>query len=65
MQKHPTTLIANQIPIWVDPNLDSSQQGDSNCGGPSTMGELMKYQVHMMSKEFGNTSGDHEAMTSE
>jgi len=29
------------------------------------MGELMKYQVHMMSKEFGNTSGDHEAMTSE
>ncbi len=26
------------------------------------MGELVKDQVHMMSKELGNTTGDHEAM---
>jgi hypothetical protein len=39
-----------------------SQQGDLDCGGASTMGELVKDQVHMMSKELGNTTGDHEAM---
>jgi hypothetical protein len=52
------------MPIWVDPNLDFSQQGDSDYGGSSTMGEPMKDQVHMMNKELGNTSGDHEAMAS-
>jgi hypothetical protein len=28
------------------------------------MGEPVKDQVHMMNKELGNTSGDHEAMAS-
>jgi hypothetical protein len=65
MWKYLATLVANQMPIWVDPNLDFSQQGDLNCGGPSTMGKPVEDQVHMMSKDLGNTSGDHEAMASE
>jgi hypothetical protein len=51
------------MPIWVDLNLDSPQQGDLDCGGPSTMGELVKDQVH--TKELGNISGNHKAMALE